>query len=74
MAYDERLAERIRRALGQLAGSTEKKMFGGLAFLLGGKMCCGIVMDTWWCASGLSATSRRSVDLTCVRWTLPVAR
>jgi hypothetical protein len=45
MAYDERLAERIRRALGQPAGSTEKKMFGGLAFLLGGKMCCGIVMD-----------------------------
>lgn len=45
MAYDERLAERIRRALGQPAGSTEKKMFGALAFLLGGKMCCGIVMD-----------------------------
>lgn len=45
MAYDERLAERIRRALGPPAGFTEKKMFGGLAFLLGGKMLCGIVMD-----------------------------
>jgi TfoX/Sxy family transcriptional regulator of competence genes len=35
MAYDERLAERIRRRAG---GATEKKMFGGLAFLVGGNM------------------------------------
>jgi TfoX/Sxy family transcriptional regulator of competence genes len=45
MAYDESLAGRIRRALGDRAGVTEKKMFGGLAFLLGGKMFCGIVKD-----------------------------
>ena len=35
MAYDERLAERIRELAG---GATEKKMFGGLAFLVGGNM------------------------------------
>ena len=45
MAYDEKLADRIRRALEGRAGVTEKKMFGGLAFLLGGKMFCGIVKD-----------------------------
>lgn len=43
MAYDEKLAERIRRTLEPLQGVTEKRMFGGLAFLLHGKMFCGIV-------------------------------
>jgi TfoX/Sxy family transcriptional regulator of competence genes len=38
MAYDEELAERIRTHLGDRAGLTEKKMFGGLAFLVGGNM------------------------------------
>ena len=45
MAYDERLAERIRRALAVREGMTEKKMFGGIAFMLRGNMCCGIVRD-----------------------------
>jgi TfoX/Sxy family transcriptional regulator of competence genes len=45
MAYDEELAERIRRAVGPRADVTEKKMFGGLAFLRDGKMFCGIVRD-----------------------------
>ena len=38
MAYDEELAGRIRALLGGRADLTEKKMFGGLAFLLGGNM------------------------------------
>jgi TfoX/Sxy family transcriptional regulator of competence genes len=38
MAYDEELADRIRALLGERAGLTEKKMFGGLAFLIGGNM------------------------------------
>ncbi len=39
MAYDEQLADRIRDALGpDLPQMTEKKMFGGLAFLFGGNM------------------------------------
>lgn len=45
MADDEALADRIRRAVGPRPDVTEKKMFGGLAFLLGGKMFCGIVKD-----------------------------
>jgi hypothetical protein len=43
MAYDLALAERIRRAVADRAGVTEKQMFGGLAFLLAGKTFCGIV-------------------------------
>jgi TfoX/Sxy family transcriptional regulator of competence genes len=38
MAYDEELADRLRALLGDRAGVTEKKMFGGLAFLIGGNM------------------------------------
>lgn len=45
MAYDERLAERVREALTTRADVSEKKMFGGLCFLLGGNMACGIVGD-----------------------------
>src|SRR4051794_23811729 len=38
MAYDEDLAERIRALLVDEAGVTEQRMFGGLAFLIGGNM------------------------------------
>ena len=38
MAYDEGLAARIREILAGQAGATEKRMFGGMAFLLGGNM------------------------------------
>jgi hypothetical protein len=38
MAYDEDLADRIRGAVGRTDGITEKRMFGGLAFLLHGNM------------------------------------
>ena len=38
MAYEEALAERIRGLVAREAGMTEKKMFGGLAFLVGGNM------------------------------------
>src|SRR5947199_9462001 len=38
MAYDEKLAEGIRELVGSEAAVTEQKMFGGLAFLIGGNM------------------------------------
>jgi TfoX/Sxy family transcriptional regulator of competence genes len=38
MAYDQELAERIRRSIGNDPDLTEKKMFGGLAFLIAGNM------------------------------------
>ena len=43
MAYDEKLAQRIRDAFGGRRDVAERKMFGGLTFLCAGRMCCGIV-------------------------------
>ncbi|MGC2047794.1 MAG: TfoX/Sxy family protein [Gallionella sp.] len=45
MAYDEGLAERLRDLLKQHKNVSEKKMFGGLAFMLGGHMFVGILGD-----------------------------
>lgn len=45
MPYDEGLAQRIREALGDQPALSEKRMFGGLAFLLRGYMCVGVVKD-----------------------------
>ena len=42
MAYDEELVERLRTLLQCQAGVAEKKMFGGLTFMVGGHMCCGV--------------------------------
>jgi hypothetical protein len=41
VAYDEDLADRIRELIGSEPDLTEKKMFGGLAFLIGGNMAVG---------------------------------
>jgi hypothetical protein len=42
MAYSESLAARIRQALGRSRGLAEKKIFGGVGFLLSGNMCVGV--------------------------------
>ena len=42
MAYSESLARRIRQVFGHRRGITEKKMFGGIGFLLNGNMCVGV--------------------------------
>ena len=42
MAYDEGLAQRVRELLGEQPGFVEKKMFGGIGFILHGNMACGI--------------------------------
>ena len=45
MSYDEKLARRIRKTLAATNDVVEKKMFGGLAFLLHGHMFCGIINE-----------------------------
>jgi TfoX/Sxy family transcriptional regulator of competence genes len=42
VAYDESLARRVRELLGHTAGLTEARMFGGLAFLVGGNMAVAV--------------------------------
>lgn len=43
MAYDEGLAQRLREIFADREDVEEKKMFGGLAFMVSGNMCCGVV-------------------------------
>jgi TfoX/Sxy family transcriptional regulator of competence genes len=43
MAFDEHTAERVRDILSKECVANERRMFGGLAFLVRGHMCCGIV-------------------------------
>lgn len=42
MAYDEGTAQRLREALGESPEIVEKTMFGGIAFMMSGHMCCGV--------------------------------
>jgi len=42
MAFDEQLASSVRRLIGRKAGLVERKMFGGLAFLINGNMSVGV--------------------------------
>jgi len=43
VAYDEDLAERVRELLLARSDLTERKMFGGIAFMVGGNMACGVL-------------------------------
>jgi TfoX/Sxy family transcriptional regulator of competence genes len=45
VAYDEALAARIRAALAARPDVEEKRMFGGLSFMVAGQMCCGVLKD-----------------------------
>lgn len=43
MAFDEALADRVREALSARPELGERRMFGGIAFMLAGNMCCGVI-------------------------------
>lgn len=43
MAFDEKLAGRVRAVLAARPSVSERRMFGGLAFLLQGRMFCGVI-------------------------------
>jgi TfoX/Sxy family transcriptional regulator of competence genes len=45
VAYDAHLADRIRSILNGAAEFSEKKMFGGLTFMVNGQMCCGVLKN-----------------------------
>lgn len=45
MAYDEKLADRVREALADLPDVEEKKMFRGVTFMVNGKMCVSVSGD-----------------------------
>ena len=71
MAYDERLADRVRELLRERTDVTERRMFGGLTFMVAGHMCCGINRDELILRLGpeaeetaLTAPHARSMDFT----------
>jgi TfoX/Sxy family transcriptional regulator of competence genes len=45
MPFDENLGARVRSVLSARTDVVEKRMFGGLAFMVNGRMCCGIVKN-----------------------------
>jgi TfoX/Sxy family transcriptional regulator of competence genes len=45
MSYDEKLAQRVRKILAVRSDVAEKKMFGGLPFMLRGRMFCGVIKE-----------------------------
>ncbi len=45
MVYNEQLAFRVRKLLNEQKRLGEREMFGGITFMLHGKMCCGVVGD-----------------------------
>jgi hypothetical protein len=57
MAYDEALADRVRGRLAGEPGLTEKKMFGGVAFMLDGNLAVGLRGDELMVRVGADATA-----------------
>jgi TfoX/Sxy family transcriptional regulator of competence genes len=45
MAFDEAVAKRVREALAGSPNIVERRMFGGIAFMIRGNMCCGVIVD-----------------------------
>jgi len=71
MAYDEGLAQRIRESLSELPGLAEKKMFGGVGYMIRGNMACGVHGDEMIVRVGpdsyeeaLASTHTRPFDMT----------
>jgi TfoX/Sxy family transcriptional regulator of competence genes len=71
MAYDQGLAQRLREMLAEHDDVEEKKMFGGLAMMLNGNMCVGIIGEELMVRVGsdayqdaLSQTHARKMDFT----------
>jgi len=79
MAYDQYLADRINRILqSKNINYYDKKMMGGLVFMVNGKMCCGIHIDKKYGDSLLMAkleqnrTKQKSRKMFVYQWTLQV--
>ena len=71
MAYNEKLANRIRERLADLPVVSEKEMMGGLTFMVNDKMCVGIIKDEMMCRidpglhdTAIEKTGCRTMDFT----------
>ncbi len=66
MAYDEGVAQRLRELFAGRGDVVEKKMFGGLAFLVSGNMCCGVIGEELMARVGPEAYAK-ALQEPCVR-------
>lgn len=71
MAYNEKLADRIRERLAKVSRVEEKPMMGGLTFMVNGKMCVGIIKEELMCRidrelheASVEKTGCRTMDFT----------
>jgi len=71
MPYNEKLADRVREALADIPKVEEKFMFGGVCFMVNGKMCMGVATDELMCRidpareeEALERTGCRPMDFT----------
>jgi TfoX/Sxy family transcriptional regulator of competence genes len=71
MAYDKKLADRVRERLVEVPNVDEKDMMGGLVFMVNDKMCVGIIKDEMMCrinpdfhGSAVEKTGCRTMDFT----------
>ena len=74
MAYDEKLANRVRTLLADRPDVTERHMFGGLTFMVAGHMCCGVNGDELILRLGPDRRPKHSPPPTRARWISPAAR
>lgn len=58
MDYDLNTAERVRRILSNRSDVVEKRMVGGLSFMVGGSMCCGVTGSALMVRVGAEARDR----------------
>ncbi len=63
MGYDLRTAERVRRVLSSRSDVVEKRMVGGLSFMVGGSMCCGVTGNALMVRVGAEARERVLAEL-----------
>jgi TfoX/Sxy family transcriptional regulator of competence genes len=71
MAYNKKLALRIRETFAQMPNIQEKEMMGGLTFMVNSKMCVGIIKDELMCridpkfhAAAIEIAGCRTMDFT----------
>jgi hypothetical protein len=73
MPYDESAASRVRALLRRRSGYAEKKMFGGLCFLMHGNMCCGLTGGGLMLRLGADGAAE-ALREPRVKWTSPAGR
>jgi TfoX/Sxy family transcriptional regulator of competence genes len=71
VAYDEKLAARVRTLLTDRTDVSERKMFGGLTFMVAGHMCCGVNGDELIIRLDPDHEDAALAGPTRVRWTSP---